>query len=338
MRVPLALLGLSLLSNPCTSFAPLPGHSCRARNGASPTKTRAASASGAPRLSNTDKLRELLAEQERTGEALIMPCCYDGLTARLVEQGGFPLTFMTGFGVSASHGFPDTQLISYAEMQQRALEIVAALDSIPCIGDGDTGYGNAVNVKRTVRGYAQAGLAAIMIEDQVSPKKCGHTRGKDVVGRAEALARVQAACDARDEGADILILARTDARGPLGMREALERCQEFKRIGADIIFLEAPESVEEMQQFCDEVPGPKLANMLEHGKTPILSPKELGEMGFAIAAYPLTLLSASMRAMRFALQRLKAGESCDDLLLPFQEVQAGVGFPDYWAEEDRYRT
>src|SRR6056297_684580 len=143
------------------------------------------------------KLRNLLQQND----ILIMPCCYDGLTARLVEQHGFPLTFMTGFGVSAARGHPDTQLLSYAEMVDNARQISEALHTIPCIGDGDTGYGNAVNVKRTVGGYAQAGLAGIMIEDQVAPKKCGHTKGKSCVSREEAFARVQAAVDARNEGA-----------------------------------------------------------------------------------------------------------------------------------------
>ncbi|CAM9327744.1 unnamed protein product, partial [Choristocarpus tenellus] len=209
--------------------------------------------------SSTQKLQELL----KKDDILIMPCCYDGLTARLVESAGFPLTFMTGFGVSGAHGMPDTQLLSYGEMLASASNICSALNDIPCIGDGDTGYGNAINVKRTVKGYAQVGMAGIMIEDQVSPKRCGHTRGKTVVGRDEACSRVQAAVDSREEGADILIMARTDARAGLGMEEALERCRDFRKIGADITFLEAPQSIEEMHRFCNEVDGPKLANMLE---------------------------------------------------------------------------
>ncbi|CAM9217938.1 unnamed protein product [Chrysoparadoxa australica] len=267
-----------------------------------------------------------------------MPCCSDGLSARLVEQSGFELTFMTGYGVAAHRGFPDTGLVSYKEMLDSAQTVCSALKSIPCIGDGDTGYGNEMNVKRTVLGYAQAGMAGIMIEDQVSPKRCGHTKGKSVVGRAEAVGRIQAACDARDEGADILIMARTDARGVMGMEEAMERCHEFKEAGADIIFLEAPESIEEMQRFCKEIPGPKLANMLEGGKTPILPPLELEKMGYSIAAYPLSLLSASIKAMQETLGRLGRGESVDDLIVDFQECRKVVGFTEYYAEEDRYRS
>jgi len=281
------------------------------------------------------RLRKLLAE--RTG-ILTMPCCYDALTARLVELMGFELTFMTGFGVSAAHGFPDCQLISYQEMLDTAFQICGSLQKICCIGDGDTGYGNAVNVKRTVRGYAQAGMACIMIEDQVAPKRCGHTKGKAVVSRAEALARIRAACDARDEGPwDICILARTDARATEGLEEALERCKAFADAGAEITFLEAPLSKEEMQRYCSEVPGYKLVNMLPSGKTPMLSHRRLEEMGFTLAAYPLTLLSSGLKAQEAALQRLLAdGASTSDLELDFETLKDVVGFNDYYREEDRY--
>jgi 2-methylisocitrate lyase-like PEP mutase family enzyme len=152
-----------------------------------------------------------------------MPCCWDALSARLIERAGFPLTFMSGFAVSAARlALPDTQLISYAEMLDQGRSICDAVQ-IPVIGDADTGYGNAVNVKRTVTGYARAGFAAAMIEDQLAPKRCGHTRGKDVVSRGEAIARIQAAVDARDEGAGVLILARTDAAAVHGLDEAIAR-------------------------------------------------------------------------------------------------------------------
>ncbi|CAK0856525.1 unnamed protein product [Prorocentrum cordatum] len=268
-----------------------------------------------------------------------MPCVYDGLTARLVERAGFELTFMTGFGVSAARGYPDCQLVSFQEMVESGLMVCGSLRGICCIGDGDTGYGNCVNVKRTVRAYAQIGMAGVMIEDQVAPKRCGHTKGKAVVSREEAVARVRAACDARDEGPnDICILARTDARGPIGLREALERCREFVDAGADITFLEAPESLEEMEQYCREVPGPKLANMLPSGKTPMSGRTRLEQMGYAIAAYPLTLLSCGLRAQQEALERLKAGQSVADLELDFEALKDVVGFNEYYAEEARYRA
>ena len=267
-----------------------------------------------------------------------MPCCYDGLTAKLVEEAGFDVTFMTGFGTSAVHGLPDTGLISMEEMTRNAGIINGCLQHIPMIGDGDTGWGNEVNVKRTVARYAQSGCAGIMIEDQLSPKRCGHTSGKQIVNRDEAYRRVRAAVDARNEGLDIVILARTDARGILGIDEAIERCRVFRALGADMTFLEAPESVQEMELYCNSVSGPKLANMLEGGKTPILPPKDLEAMGYSLAAYPLTLLSASAKAMKDALQLLKTGQRTDDLLLPFKELQQVVGFDTYDATLQSYST
>jgi 2-methylisocitrate lyase-like PEP mutase family enzyme len=216
---------------------------------------------------------------------------------------------------------------------------------IPCIADGDTGYGNAVNVKRTVFGYARAGMAGLMVEDQVSPKRCGHVAGKAVVPFAEAVQRVQAACDARDEyeaqfgpGTGPVVLARTDALKTDGFEAAIERCLAFREAGADMTFLEAPESVEQMREYCARVPGAKLANMLEMGSTPILPPQELKEMGYTVAAYPLTLLSASIKAMQDSLARIQDGLPTDDLILPFEETKDAVGFSQYSKEEERYRT
>ena len=285
---------------------------------------------------------------------ILLPCCYDGITARLVARAGFQATFMTGFGVSASLGFPDTQLVSYAEMQRAAGTVSEGLvgaalelgiDPIPCIADGDTGYGNAVNAKRTLFGYARAGMAGIMIEDQVAPKRCGHVRGKSVVPFDEAVMRVKAACDARDEyssqfgdGTGPLVLARTDALLTDGFEAAIERCLAFREAGADMTFLEAPQSVEQMQEYCRRVEGPKLANMLEFGATPILPPRELKAMGYTLAAYPLTLLSASVRTMQEALGRIYTGESTNDMICSFDETKDAVGFTRYSAEEGKYST
>jgi len=267
----------------------------------------------------------------------VMPCCFDALSARLIERAGFPLTFMSGFAVSAARlALPDTGLISYAEMLDQGRQICGAV-SIPVIGDADTGYGNAMNVKRTVHGYARAGFACAMIEDQVAPKRCGHTRGKQVVSRDEALTRVRAAVDAREEGADILVMARTDARFGHGFDEALERCRAFRDLGADVTFFEAPRSEAEMERLCREIPGPKMANMVEEGDTPILPPARLEELGYKIAAYPLTLLSAATRAMREALQSLGSGRH-PERLLDFESLREVVGFPAYDAEAERYRS
>lgn len=273
---------------------------------------------------NTEKLRQLLAGPE----LLLMPCCFDGLSARLVEQAGFPITFMSGFAVSAARlARPDTGLISYGEMLDQGRSILEAV-TIPVIGDGDTGYGNAANVQRTVEGYARAGFAGIMIEDQLAPKRCGHTRGKAVVDRAEALARIRAAVRAREGGADILIMARTDARAVEGFDEALWRMRAFADLGADILFLEAPRDEAEMRRFCEETPGPRMANMLEEGLTPVLPPERLAEIGYKIAAYPLTLLNAAVYAMREALDELAAGR-VPSRRVDFATIRAIVGFDDY---------
>lgn len=310
--------------------APPAGEASRPRASSSATAAMPRGSAG-----RAARLRELL----KSGRIVKMPCCYDALTARLIERMGFEMTFITGFGVSAVRGYPDCQLVSYQEMLDTAFSICSTLRQIPCIGDGDTGYGNAVNTKRTVRGYAQAGLAGIMIEDQVSPKRCGHTRGKAVVSFEEAVARVRAACDARDESPeDILIMARTDCRAALGIDEAIRRCQEFVKIGADITFFEAPLSEEEMIRYCQEVPGPKMVNMLPSGATPILPLSRLQEIGFTLALYPLTLLSSALKAQEEALRRLMECSDTSPLEYDFEAVKDCVGFTEYFQEEQRYKT
>jgi 2-methylisocitrate lyase-like PEP mutase family enzyme len=268
---------------------------------------------------------------------LVMPGCHDAMSARLIEAAGFELGFMSGFAVSAARlGMPDTGLISYEEMADQGRNICAAV-SIPVIGDGDTGFGSAQNIKRTVQGYARAGFAAIMLEDQVAPKRCGHTEGKSVVGRDEALTRIRAAVDARDAGPDILIMARTDARACADLDEAIVRCQRFTELGADITFLEAPLDEAEMRRYCEQVDGPKMANLIEGGKTPLLPPRELEAIGYKIAVYPLTLLNVSIQAMRTALESLARSER-PAAAMEFEELKAAVGFPAFYAEEARYRS
>ncbi|MDM8565823.1 isocitrate lyase/PEP mutase family protein [Candidatus Halobeggiatoa sp. HSG11] len=281
----------------------------------------------------SDNLRKLLNQQK----ILVVPACFDALSANLIEKAGFSATFMSGFGVSAAKlAMPDTGLISYGEIVEQGRNICAAT-SIPVMGDGDTGYGNVLNVKRTVQGYAQAGFAAVMIEDQIWPKRCGHTKGKQVVDRAEALARIQAAVDAREEGNDILIIARTDARATHNLDEAIERAIKFVELGADINFVEAPESITEMKTYCESVPGVKMANMLEGGKTPFLPPSQLQDIGYGIAAYPLTLLNTAIHAMQQALTTLGT-EQHPEPVLSFEEIKEIVGFNSYYAEEERYQT
>ncbi|SDQ23197.1 isocitrate lyase/PEP mutase family protein [Pseudovibrio sp. Tun.PSC04-5.I4] len=271
-----------------------------------------------------------------SGKLNVTPCCWDALSASLIEQAGFPLAFMSGFGVSAARlGQPDAGLISYAEMVDQARTIAGAT-SIPVIGDGDTGYGNALNVKRTVKGYANAGVACVMIEDQLAPKRCGHTKGKHVVDRNEAFMRIRAAVDAKNEGADILILARTDARAEHGLDEAIERAKMFREIGADMTFVEAPRTLDEMKRICDEVEGPKMANMLEGGLTPFLQPAELQELGYAISTYPFTGLMAMIKAQQDALTQMKNG-IFPNPAMSFEDLQKAVGFDKYYEAEERYR-
>jgi len=285
-----------------------------------------------PPMAPAEKLRGLLGQ----GGLQVMPCCYDALSAKMIEQAGFPVTFMSGFAVSAARiGLPDTGLISYGEMLDQGRNICSAV-SIPVIGDGDTGYGNALNVKRTVKGYAQAGFASVMIEDQLAPKRCGHTKGKAVVGRDDAIDRIKAAVDAREEGPDILILARTDARAEHGLTEAIARAQAFAEAGADILFVEAPKSEDEMRDVCGGLPGWKMANLVENGETPLLPPAQLEEIGFSLAAYPLTLLSAAMKAIKSALAAMKSGQHPESALLDFAELRDIVGFSDYYDAEQRY--
>jgi 2-methylisocitrate lyase-like PEP mutase family enzyme len=282
-------------------------------------------------MTPVERLRVLL---DRPG-ILVMPGCHDAISARLVEEAGFELGFMSGFAVSAARlGMPDTGLISYGELVDQGQNICRAV-SIPMIGDGDTGFGSAQNIKRTVQGYAQAGFAAIMLEDQVAPKRCGHTEGKSVVGRDEALTRIRAAVDARDAGASILIMARTDARACISLEEAIVRCQLFRSAGADITFLEAPVNEDEMRRYCREVDGPKMANLIEGGRTPLLPPHQLEAVGYKIAVYPLTLLNVSIQAMRAALGSLRASER-PPAAMDFEELKNAVGFPAYYAEETRY--
>jgi len=280
------------------------------------------------RLHKAARLRQLL----EAPEFIIMPCCYDGISAKLIQQCGYSLTFMSGFAVSAARlGLPDTGLISYAEMLDQGRNICSSVD-IPVIGDGDTGYGNTVNVKRTVHGYIRAGFAGIMIEDQRSPKRCGHTIGKEVVEREEALMRLRAVIEARDEardrGDDVVVVARTDARDTHGLSEAIDRAKLFVETGADIIFIESPVSEQEMHRICFEVGGCQMANMVEYGKTPVLTPESLKEIGYKIAAYPLTLLSSAVYAMREALHDIREGKQ-PERILDFTKLQAVVGFPEY---------
>ena len=296
----------------------------------------------APDRSNSPQyLRQLLSVEG----CRLMPCCFDGLSARLVQNAGFALTFMSGFSVAAARAaLPDTGLLTVTEMLDQGRSICEAV-TIPVIGDGDTGHGNVANVRRTVQQFARAGFAGLMLEDQVAPKRCGHTGVREVVSRQEALARIRAAVAARDAGDDLVIVARTDARSALAVSdgdaaaldEALWRLNAFADLGADVLFLEAPRNEAEMERFCAQVPGWRMVNMLEEGITPLLPPQRLEDMGFRLAAYPLTLLACAAAAMQAALVDLAAGRT-PTARLDFANLRALVGFDAYDALLDQARS
>jgi 2-methylisocitrate lyase-like PEP mutase family enzyme len=269
-----------------------------------------------------------------------MPCCFDALSARLIQQEGYALTFMSGFGISASRiGAPDLGLMSYGEVVDQARNIAEAIE-IPLIGDGDTGYGNAMNVCRTVAGFARAGCAAVMIEDQLAPKRCGHTPGKAVVSREEAFDRIRAAVDTsaglREEGLDILILARTDARHQHGLAEAIDRAGRFAELGADILFVEAPQTEQELREVALSLPGPKMVNIVEGGDTPDLPNEQLQAMGYRIAAYPLSLMASAMQAMVTTLQAMRSDRRPGRM--DFSELRTRIGFDAYYEDSERYSS
>jgi 2,3-dimethylmalate lyase len=280
-------------------------------------------------------LRELF----DAGEMVLSPGCYDALTARLIEQAGFSGAYMTGFGSAASRlGRPDVGLMSMTEMVDNARRIVDAVD-IPVIADADTGYGNSINVIRTVREYESAGVAAIHLEDQVMPKKCGHMEGKQVVGAEEMAAKIAAAVAAR-RAPDFLIIARTDARAVEGLDGALARARRYREAGADVLFVEAPQSIEEIEAVAQAFPDvPLLFNYAEGGKTPAVTYDFLRELGFSLVIFPLTLLLSATGAMRAALARLKSDGTPIELLpslVGFDEFLKLVGIDEIRALEQRF--
>jgi 2,3-dimethylmalate lyase len=280
-------------------------------------------------------LRELFA----TGEMVLAPGCYDALGARLVEEAGFPAAYMTGFGSAASHlGRPDIGLMALPEMVDNARRIASAVD-IPVIADADTGFGNSINVIRTVREYEAAGVAAIHIEDQVMPKKCGHMEGKEVVPAREMAAKVTAAVAAR-KSPEFLIIARTDAIAVEGLDSALARGRVYVEAGADALFVEAPQTEAEIEAVARAFPDvPLLFNYSEGGKTPALPYSRLRELGFSLVIFPLTLLLVATQAMRAALARVKTDGTPIELLpsmLGFDEFLEFIGLPEVRELEQRF--
>ncbi len=282
------------------------------------------------------RLRELL----EGSEPVLAPGAYDALTARLVEQAGFEAVYMTGFGTAASLlGRPDIGLLSFSEMVDNARRIVRAVE-VPVIADADDGYGNPINVIRTVQEYEAAGVSAIHIEDQVSPKKCGHLEGKEVIEASEMVEKVRAAVEAR-QSEDFVIIARTDARAVEGMDRALKRAQLYHEAGADVLFVEAPQSEEEVAAVAEAFPDvPLLFNWLEGGETPPVPLERLKELRFRLVIFPLSAMLAATRSVGEALARIRADGTpisvAEDRLLPFGEFTAFIGLPEIRDLEERF--
>ncbi len=280
------------------------------------------------------RLRELLAGPR----PLVAPGAYDALSARLIEQAGFDAVYMTGFGTTASLiGRPDVGLLSGTEMVDNARRIAAAVD-VPVIADADTGYGNAINVLRTVQLYEQAGVAAVQLEDQVMPKKCGHMSGKAIIGADEMAGKIRAAVEARRDP-DLLIIARTDAVAVEGLDEAIRRGKAFADAGADLLFVEAPTSEEDIARVAGELRGvaPLLFNWAEGGKTPPLSYDRIAELGFSMVIYPIGALLAATAGIRSLLTTLKRdGVPALDGLPTFGEFTDLIGLPEVQQLEQRF--
>ncbi|KAF4870013.1 Carboxyvinyl-carboxyphosphonate phosphorylmutase [Colletotrichum siamense] len=284
------------------------------------------------------KLRSLMQEAHDDPSKIVAHVCsYDALSSRLCEEAGFPIVFLAGYAMASAFGLPDTGYIAFQEVAAKVQE-VARVTSVPILVDGDTGYGGPMNVRRTVEGFATAGAAGIMIEDQTWPKRCGHTAGKSVVSRSEAYARWQAAVDARNEGLDIWIMARTDSL-ILGYDEALARAKKAIEIGVDAVFVEALPDRETMARLRKDLDFPLFANIIEGGKTENLSAKELGELGYCGVAYPWTLVAAKLRSIRETLEALKGSLTVGKppTVLSYAEVCDGVGFNKYFELEERYQ-
>jgi 2-methylisocitrate lyase-like PEP mutase family enzyme len=274
----------------------------------------------------------------RRNRILVVPASFDMVSAKVIEQAGFEAVYLSGYAHTASHlGLPDAGLITLTEMVERVHNLARSV-SIPVIADGDTGFGNVINVRRTVQEYEWAGAQAIQIEDQEIPKKCGHTPGKRLIEAKEMTLKVEAAVNSRQSD-DFLIIARTDAIAVTGIEDAIQRGKLYEEAGADIIFVESPRTLEELKQAGGSFKVPTMANMVEGGKTPLVSHQELQAMGFKLVAHPVTLLMASITAMRQTLAVLKEKGITEDLvgsIISFKELDELVGFPEVRAWEAQY--
>ncbi|HVB61567.1 MAG TPA: isocitrate lyase/PEP mutase family protein [Ktedonobacteraceae bacterium] len=284
----------------------------------------------------TTRLRSLLAGPD----LVVAPGAYDGLSARLIMQAGFPVVYMTGFGTAASVlGQPDVGLLTMSEMVSRAAALAAVTGAVPLIADADTGYGNPINVRRTIREYERAGVAALHIEDQVWPKKCGHMEGKQVIPMDEMAQKVRAAVEARQDP-DFVIIARTDANAVNGLEDALRRGKAYQEAGADVIFIEAPRSVEELQTIKLALPAiPLLFNWADTAKTPPLPLAQIHDLGYKLVIFPVSLLFAATHSMLQLLEVFKQGQiptEYADRMVNFAQFTQQIGLPDIQTLERRY--
>lgn len=284
----------------------------------------------------TTRFKELV----QARELLLLPGVHDALGMKLAQAAGFEAVISGGYSASATLlGEPDTSQLSYTEMRDYYGRLCESA-SLAVLADADTGFGGTVNVARTVRGYERAGVAALLLEDQVFPKRCGHFAGKQVVSRAEFASKLKAALDARTDP-DLVIVARTDALAVRGFEEALERMQMAREIGADMLFIDALESVEQMRRFCRETKGPRLVNLIEGGRTPMLAARQLEEIGFSAALYAIAPTYAAAFAIREVLQALRRDGSTAavrDRLVSFDEFNELVGLPALRDREQRLQA
>jgi 2-methylisocitrate lyase-like PEP mutase family enzyme len=281
-------------------------------------------------------IRQALAQHGQ----LIMPGVYDALSAKIAARAGFEVIFITGYSLSATLlGEPDFGLLTQTEVVSAAQRICSVVDT-PVIVDADTGYGNAINVMRTVQDLIRAGAGGMFLEDQVWPKRCGHMKGKQVIPLDEQLKKLKAAVEAKGDN-DFFIVARTDSRQALGLDEAIERGVAFKNAGADAVFIEAPESKEEMKEISRKVRGPLVANMLERGITPLMGPQELKELGFDLIVWPLAPLysvAKSLTDVYTTLRRDGSTLAILDKLMPFDEFNGIVGLNEKYALDAKYKS
>jgi len=290
-----------------------------------------------PNVTKTAKFRMLLKEED----ILLMPGSFNALSAILVEKAGFKAVYISGAGLASNFvGYPDIGLTTMSDILENARNIVH-VTNIPVICDADTGFGNAINMIRTVREFESAGVAGIQIEDQVMPKKCGHTEGKLLISKEEMVQKVKAAVDTRRDG-DFVLVVRTDAIAVNGLDDALERAAAYQEAGADILFVEAPRTVEEMQRICHTIKAPHLANMVEGGgKTPILPLANLQEIGYKVVIYPASAWMASIKAMREVLAVLKEDGTTAryaSRMVSFQDMFEVVGRSKFAAMEKKYSS